>query len=54
MRSYRLLPFPLKVPAYDTYRHWHANADRNPANTWLRARLLETFDGVVAKRKRNG
>jgi DNA-binding transcriptional LysR family regulator len=28
----RLVPFPLKVPAFDTYLYWHANAEGDPAN----------------------
>jgi DNA-binding transcriptional LysR family regulator len=39
----RLLPFPLDVPAFDTYLYWHANADTDPANEWLRQQLLATF-----------
>ena len=35
----QLLPFPLKVPAFDTYLYWHANADGDPANGWLRQQL---------------
>jgi len=36
----RLLPFPLKVPAFDTYLYWHASADGDPANAWLRQQLI--------------
>jgi DNA-binding transcriptional LysR family regulator len=39
----RLLPFPLKVPAFDTYLYWHANADGDPANAWLRQQIAETL-----------
>ena len=39
----QLLPFPLKVPAYDSYLYWHANADTDPANIWLRQQLLLTW-----------
>jgi DNA-binding transcriptional LysR family regulator len=35
----RILPFPLEVPDYDGYLYWHANADIDPANQWLRERL---------------
>jgi DNA-binding transcriptional LysR family regulator len=41
----QLLPFPLKVPVYDTYLYWHANADSDPANIWLRQQLLQTWKG---------
>ncbi len=38
-----LLPFPLDVPNYDAYLYWHANADADPANRWLRSALVEAF-----------
>jgi DNA-binding transcriptional LysR family regulator len=41
----QLLPFPLKVPAFDSYLYWHVNADADPANAWLRQRLIRTFQG---------
>jgi DNA-binding transcriptional LysR family regulator len=41
----QLLPFPLKVPAFDTYLYWHANAEADPANAWLRQQLVRTFQG---------
>ena len=39
----QLLPFPLKVPAFDTYLYWHASADGDPANTWLRQQLIRAL-----------
>jgi DNA-binding transcriptional LysR family regulator len=39
----RLLPFPLEVPAYDTYVYWHTNASADPANVWLRQQLFRTW-----------
>jgi DNA-binding transcriptional LysR family regulator len=39
----RLLPFPLEVPAYDTYVYWHANAAGDPANAWLRHQLIAAW-----------
>ena len=39
----RMLPFPLKAPDYDAYLYWHANAEADPANHWLRNRLMEAF-----------
>ena len=39
----RVLPFPLGVPDYDAYLYWHANADADPANRWLRKLLLDAF-----------
>jgi DNA-binding transcriptional LysR family regulator len=39
----QLLPFPLKVPAFDTYLYWHASADGDPANAWLRQQLIRAL-----------
>ena len=39
----RVLPFPLEVPDYDAYLYWHANADADPANRWLRNLLMGAF-----------
>ena len=39
----RMLSFPLEAPDYDAYLYWHANADADPANRWLRKRLMEAF-----------
>ena len=41
----RLLPFPLEVPAFDTYLYWHANAEGDPANIWLRRQLDQALGG---------
>jgi DNA-binding transcriptional LysR family regulator len=42
----RVLPFPLEVPDYDGYLYWHANADADPANQWLRGQLLAALRGA--------
>jgi DNA-binding transcriptional LysR family regulator len=39
----QLVTFPLKVPAFDTYLYWHANADSDPANAWLRQQLISVL-----------
>jgi DNA-binding transcriptional LysR family regulator len=39
----QMLPFPLKVPVFDTYLYWHANADADPANEWLRGQLVASL-----------
>ena len=44
----RLLPFPLKVPAFDSYLYWHANAEADPANAWLRQQLLQSLRDVAS------
>ena len=39
----QLLPFPLKVPAFDSYLYWHVNAEADPANAWLRQQLVHSL-----------
>lgn len=41
--NHQLLPFPLPTPTLDALLYWHVQADSDPANRWLRERLLETF-----------
>jgi len=48
----QLLPFPLKVPAFDSYLYWHANAEADPANAWLRQQLVRTLQSVVRSARR--
>jgi DNA-binding transcriptional LysR family regulator len=50
----RLLPFPLKVPAFDSYLYWHANADADPANAWLRQQLVEALREGAPRRAGGG
>ena len=52
----QLLPFPLKVPAYDAYLYWHVNAEAEPANAWLRQQLARTLQrsANAARRQRSG
>jgi hypothetical protein len=33
----------VKVPALDLYLYWHDRVHDDPANRWLRARLLEAL-----------
>lgn len=48
----RLLPFPLEVPAFDSYLYWHANAEADPANMWLRQQLRHALrDGASSARR---
>jgi DNA-binding transcriptional LysR family regulator len=47
----RLLPFPLKVPAFDSYLYWHADAEKDPANSWLRQQLIDTSRERIASRR---
>ena len=39
----RILPLPFDMPALDAYLYWHANVDREPANRWLRDKLVAAF-----------
>ncbi len=48
----QLLPFPLKVPAFDSYLYWHANAEADPANAWLRQQIARTLQGACATSRR--
>jgi DNA-binding transcriptional LysR family regulator len=48
----RLLPFPLEVPAFDSYLYWHANAEADPANAWLRQQLQAAFRNLPTSRRR--
>jgi hypothetical protein len=41
----RLAPFPLKAPAFDNYL-WHANAEGDPANAWIRQQLLQSLRDI--------
>jgi DNA-binding transcriptional LysR family regulator len=34
-------PLPIDMPPIDIYLYWHENADRDPANLWLRTLLME-------------
>jgi DNA-binding transcriptional LysR family regulator len=39
----RILPLPLAAPTLDLYLYWHASVDKDPANRWLRALVIESF-----------
>lgn len=38
-----ILPLPLEMPPLDVYLYWHAHAEHEPANRWLRETLLALF-----------
>ncbi len=44
----QVLPLPLKMPSFDTFLYWHAHAEEDPANRWLRAQLLDALEGARA------
>jgi DNA-binding transcriptional LysR family regulator len=39
----RTLAMPLKIPTLDLCLYWHDRVHEDPANRWLRARLVEAF-----------
>ena len=39
----QILPLPLDMPSLDAYLYWHASVDAEPANKWLRERVVEAF-----------
>jgi DNA-binding transcriptional LysR family regulator len=39
-------PFPLPTPPLDVQLYWHANADHDPANQWLREQCIDLFGSV--------
>lgn len=39
----RVLPLPIDGPSLDAYLYWHASADTDPANVWLRDRIGTAF-----------
>ena len=39
----QVVPFPLSVPANDVYMYWHANAENEPGNVWLRSQIKSCF-----------
>lgn len=41
-----LAPFPLEMPPQDLYLCWHANVDNDPANSWLRERIISVLEAV--------
>lgn len=41
----RIDPFPLPTQPLDAHLYWHASAENDPANTWLREQLTGLFSG---------
>ena len=39
----RTFPTPFEIPPYFVMQYWHARADKDPGNRWLRAMLAELF-----------
>jgi DNA-binding transcriptional LysR family regulator len=39
----KIVRFPIEVPTLDTYLYWHASADDDPANRWLRGLVSKAW-----------
>jgi DNA-binding transcriptional LysR family regulator len=39
----RILPLPIDAPTLDSYLYWHASADNDAANRWLRGLVSEAW-----------
>ncbi|MES2258212.1 MAG: LysR family transcriptional regulator [Pseudomonadota bacterium] len=39
----QVVPFPVDIPAQDIFLYWHASADNDPANRWLREQVIAAF-----------
>ena len=39
----QILPFPLEMPAIDSYLYWHANVNDDAANRWLREQIIQSL-----------
>ncbi|MFO1082403.1 MAG: LysR family transcriptional regulator [Reyranellaceae bacterium] len=50
----RVLAFPARVPAFQTFLYWHKNADGDPANAWLRTLIAAAFSPADRPRIRRG
>ncbi|MBF24420.1 MAG: LysR family transcriptional regulator [Pusillimonas sp.] len=42
-KEFRVFELPFKVPTGDVAIHWHARHEHNPANRWLRDKLIALF-----------
>lgn len=38
-----IVPFPIELPAQDLFLYWHASAENDPANQWLREQIFRSF-----------
>lgn len=43
MLPVRLLPHPVKIPAFQVNQYWHRRFHRDPANQWLRSHFVRLF-----------
>ena len=47
----RVLACPLQIRGYDSYLYWHASAENDPANGWLREQMLEAAASAMRERQ---
>jgi DNA-binding transcriptional LysR family regulator len=36
----KILPLPVELPKTDAHLYWHVNVDKDPANKWLRNKII--------------
>ncbi|WDE07552.1 LysR family transcriptional regulator [Thalassomonas viridans] len=46
MLAIKVYPLPVDLPGIDVHLYWHLNADKDPANLWLREQLLTAASGT--------
>lgn len=44
MFNNQIIALPFEMPAMDAYLYWHATAETEPANRWLREQLIQSFE----------
>ncbi|OGB25498.1 MAG: LysR family transcriptional regulator [Burkholderiales bacterium RIFCSPLOWO2_02_FULL_57_36] len=42
----QIVPFPIDIPAHDIFLYWHASAENDHANRWLREQLVASFQRI--------
>ena len=40
----QLIPFPIDMTARDIFLYWHASAENDQANRWLRENIIASFE----------
>jgi hypothetical protein len=40
-----MFELPIPVPPFSVMQYWHTRSDKEPANQWLRAVIVELFQG---------
>ena len=35
-----IYPMPVELPGFEMHLYWHANVDKDPANKWLRNKMI--------------